>query len=116
MPKPAQGPTTTAECQEEADKLRAYCESKFPLGPSANSRYSVTGETFTELCIPWSDGLASAADARIAAQDHFDRHASGKAGTLYWRIVPEIARDKSGYRFAYYLRLLISSKPHARAL
>jgi hypothetical protein len=101
-------PQTTVECAHEAVILTAYCEARFPVGPSTFERLSVTGETYTELCIPFSPGWPSAEAARIAAQEHFNSYAEGRKGTLYWRVPPEIAVAKG---HAYYMRLLISDKP-----
>lgn len=80
-------------------KLRAECECGYSIGPGAVGPYSVTGETFTELC-----GASPAAyDAALSA---FKAYAADKAGTLYWRITPELDRNDKG--FAFYMRLLIS--------
>lgn len=101
----------TPECAQEAIALREYCESKFPAGPSTTRWQSVTGEPYTELCVAYPSALESAEEARIAAQCHFDSYATGKSGTLYWRVPPEIALSSRRQRYAYYLRLLISDKP-----
>ncbi len=119
MPEPKQGvsratPNTvliTAECQDEANKLRVYCESKFPVGPLSDRSVSVTGENFKEVGLYWREGLLSPAKAREAAQRHFDIYASGKSGTLYWRVAPEIALSTARRAYAYYKRLHISDKP-----
>ena len=105
----------TAECAHEAVILRAYCESKFPVGPSTQKWQSVTGESYTELYASYPGGFDSAEIARLAAQSHFDGYSSGKLGTLYWRIVPEIALSVPKNKYAYYLRLLISDKPRKGA-
>jgi hypothetical protein len=102
---------SSAECSRHADLVRAYCESRFPVGPHAERMRSVTGETFTELCIAWPSGFATIEQAAEAAMAAFRKYAEGKSGTLYWRIVPEIAYGAKQKKFAYYMRLLISDKP-----
>lgn len=101
----------TPESCHEAGILRAYCEGKFPVGPSTAMWQSVTGEPYIELCLAYPSGFDTAEAARIEAQSHFDRYAEGKSGTLYWRIAPEIAFSVPRGKFAYYMRLLISDKP-----
>jgi hypothetical protein len=101
----------TPECLQEAMALKTYCESKFSVGPSTLTWQSVTGEPYTELCVPYPSGLNSAAETRVAAQDHFDRYSANRHGVLYWRISPEIAFSVKRQRYSYYLRLLISDKP-----
>lgn len=98
-------------CAHEAAILRAYCESRFPIGPSTTRMLSVTGETYTELAVRWSEGSETAEKAREAAQVSFDKYASDKIGTLYWRVQPEIVFGIKQRLFAYYMRLLISDKP-----
>lgn len=101
----------TPESCHEAVVLKAYCESKFKVGPSTTRWASVTGEPYIELCVAYQGSFESAEAARIEAQSHFDRYAEGKSGTLYWRVPPEIALSTRRQRYAYYLRLLISDKP-----
>jgi hypothetical protein len=107
----------TPESCHEAVILRAYCESKFTVGPSTSRWQSVTGEPYTELFdlhAPLGDearGFLTPEAARVAAQSNFDSYAEDKSGTLYWRVVPEIAFSSRRKRYAYYLRLLISNKP-----
>lgn len=103
-----QGPQYTPESCHEAVILRAYCESKFPVGEPTASHKSVTGQNYSQFC---DSGYATAEAARLGAQECFDNYAVGKSGTLYWRIVPEIAQSKNGRNFAFYMRLLISDKP-----
>jgi hypothetical protein len=97
------------ECVQEAASLLAYCEKNFPVGESTQRQKSVTGENYTELCRIGE--CLSAAGAREHAQDHFDRYSKGRKGTLYWRIVPEIAFTPKKAKYGYYMRLLISDKP-----
>ena len=98
-------------CDREAVALRAYCESRFTVGEPSTRIYSVTGELHTELAHHWSDGYKTAEQARLAAQDHFNKYAQDRSGTLYWRVPPELAFDPKRRKFAYYMRLLISDKP-----
>lgn len=98
-------------CDREAARVRSYCEGRFPVGPSSERRRSITGETFTELCVSWHDGFATIELAGEAAMASFQKHANGKSGTLYWRVPPEIAWGSKQKKFAYYMRLLISDKP-----
>lgn len=111
--KQATAPITqrVRECDEEATALREYCEAKFPVGPSTDRRTSVTGEPYVELALSWSDGYPTPTIARQAAITVFNQYAEGKEGTLYWRVPPEIAYGEKQQKFAYYMRLLISSKP-----
>lgn len=95
----------------EAAILRSYCESRWPIGEPTVRMVSVTGEKYTELTCRWSEGSPTAKQAREAAQTEFDEYASGKVGTLYWRVPPEIAFGVKQRLFAYYMRLLISDKP-----
>lgn len=98
-------------CAEEGAALRAYFESRFPVGKKLARMHSVTGELYTELASSWGEGYATAQQAREAAQVDFDKYAEGKSGTLYWHVTPEIAFNAKQRKFAYYLRLLISDKP-----
>ncbi len=98
----------------EAAALRAYCESRFPMGPQSTRMHAPTGELHTELACPWHEGFETAEKAREAAQEHFDKYAEGRIGMLYWRVPPEIAYGAKQRKYAYYLRLLISDKPHAK--
>ena len=100
--------------EREAVILRKYCEKGWPIGKPTERMHAVTGETYTELTRPWSEGFETAAKAREAAQEHFDKYAVGKQGALYWRIAPEIAYGSKQKLFSYYMRLLISDKPHAK--
>lgn len=107
-----EGPLYTPESCHEAVILRAYCESRWPIGPESHRRLSVTGEEHVALSpYPPQSGFDSPESARLAAQAHFDRYAAGKFGTLYWRVVPEIALSAGRQIYVYYLRLLISNKP-----
>lgn len=105
---------SSAECNRRAEIVRSYCESRFPVGESANRMKSVTGEKFAELAIAWPEGFESIEQAGEAAMLAFQKYAEGKSGTLYWRIPPEIAYGAKQKKFAYYMRLLISDKPHAQ--
>lgn len=96
---------------DEAILLRAYIESRWPVGAATRMYLSVTGEEYTVLSCPWQDGFPSAMVARMAAQEDFDKYALDKKGTLYWRIVPEIEFSLRHEKYGYYLRLLISDKP-----
>lgn len=98
------------DCVEETALLRSYCEARFPVGPSTERRLSVTGEPYVELANQWSDGYPTPAVARQAALTVFNQYAEGKEGVLYWRVPPEIAYGDKQRKFAYYMRLLISSK------
>lgn len=111
MNSPSGRITSEIECGKRAALVRKYCESRFPVGASSNGPHSVTGETFTELCVMWSDGALTIDGAGEAAEAHFQKYAQGKSGTLYWRIPPEIAYGAKQRKFAYYMRLLISDKP-----
>lgn len=102
---------SSSECDRQAALVRAYCESRFPVGEPTYRRRSVTGEPYTELCALWPDGLGTIDQARKSAESAFQKYAEGKSGTLYWRIPPEIAWGAKRQRFAYYMRLLISDKP-----
>ncbi len=101
----------TADCSREAEAVRVYCESLFPVGPPSSRMHSATGERFTQLTISWSDGFGTLDEASAGAKAAFKGYAEGKSGTLYWRVVPEIAKDQNRRKFAYYMRLLISDKP-----
>lgn len=96
------------DCDQEADALRKYCEGKFPVGQPTARRLSVTGEAYTELAHEWSGAYPTPQAAGEAAKAAFDKYAEGKEGALYWRAPPEI--DERQHKFAYYMRLLISSK------
>lgn len=97
----------TAECAHEAIILMAYCESRWPVGPSTYRRLSVTGEEYTVLA---DSGYPSIEMARLGAQAAFDAYALGKTGVLYWRIVPELIFSDRNKCAAFYMRLLISDK------
>jgi hypothetical protein len=99
----------TAECSQQAAILQAYCEAKRKVGESTNGPLSVTNQKYTELCRIGEYRTASG--AREQAQDDFDRYAEGRKGTLYWRVVPEIAFMPRREKYGYYMRLLISDKP-----
>jgi len=107
----------TSDHKELEQHLRSECEQGYTIGPSALGPYSVTGETFTELCgvgprddetheIVYLPTVEAAYDAAIAA---FKAYASDKSGTLYWRVSPELGENKG--KFAFYMRLLISDMP-----
>lgn len=98
------------ECDEETKALREYCEARFPVGLSTQRRLSITGEPYVELAHEWSAGYPTPAVARQAAIAVFNQYAEGKEGALYWRVPPEIAYGEKQQKFAYYMRLLISSK------
>lgn len=98
------------ECDEETRVLREYCEAKFQIGLSTERRLSITGEPYVELATPWLDGYPTPAVARQAAITVFNQYAEGKDGALYWRVPPQIAYGEKQQKFAYYMRLLISSK------
>lgn len=102
---------SSTECNRQAEVVRSYCESRFPLGERSNRMRSVTGETFTELCVSWPEGFGTIDQAAEAAMAAFQKYAEGKSGTLYWRVPPEIAWGAKQKKFAYYMRLLISDKP-----
>ena len=110
-------PQYTPESCREADLLKAYCETKFPLGMSTVRALSVTGEPYTEfppghfLGQEYGNRFDTAEAARIAAQSHFDDYTKDKTGTLYWRVLPEIAMQPRSNKFGYYMRFLISDKP-----
>jgi hypothetical protein len=110
----ASEPSPLIASAHEAVILRAYCESRWPVGQQSTRMHSITGERHTELACRWHDGFATAEAAREAAQVAFDTYAEGKSGTLYWRVPPEIAFGPKRRKYAYYLRLLISDKPHAK--
>lgn len=98
-------------CAQEAEALKAYCETGRTIGPKSTGMFSVTHEKHTELCCTWADSYPTPAQARGAAEDAFNKYAEGRTGTLYWRVIPEIAFDHKRRRYAYYMRLLISDKP-----
>lgn len=102
------------ECQRQAAIVRSYCESRFPIGPSSDRIHSITGETFTELAIAWAQAFDTIDQAAEAAMKAFQKYAEGRSGTLYWRIPPEIDYGPKQKKFAYYMRVLISDKPHAK--
>ena len=109
MARVLQGPQYTPESCKEAVVLRAYCESRgFPVGESTENARSVTGQPYSQFSL---SGYATARDARMGGQECFDEYAKGKSGTLYWRIVPEIAYGPRRGCHAFYMRLLISDKP-----
>lgn len=96
----------TAECADEANALRAYCEKNFSVGKLT------AGSRATELTkLPYREGYPTAEAARIAAQCAFDGYAKGKTGVLYWRTAPAIAMSTRWWQYTYYMRLLISDKP-----
>ena len=98
----------TAECANDAVILRAYCETRWPIGASTTGRLSVTGEEYEVLT---DNGYISSEAARLAAQSSFEGYAKDKSGILYWRITPEIALMCRNRHYSFYLRLLISDKP-----
>ena len=69
--------------------------------------FAPTGEPFTVL---QDGGYATRKDAKAGAKTAFDEYAKDHTGTLYWRIVPEIAYLPAKKRYGYYMRLLISDK------
>lgn|ERR1700749_715945 len=99
----------TPESVREADILKAYCESCFPVGDPSFSYKSA--ESYRELHSVTKDRYSSAVIAREAARAHFNEYAKGKSGTLYWRVPPEIVYNSRKCGFVYYMRLLISNKP-----
>lgn len=108
MPKAVDGAQYTPESCQEAVALKAYCESKFTVGVSTVSSKSVTGQSYSQFCL---SGYDTAEAARLGAQECFDEYAKDNAGTLYWRVVPEIAYMPRTKAYAFYMRLLISDKP-----
>ena len=98
----------TAECANEAVILRAFCESRWPIGAPTIGSWSMTGEEYEVLT---DNGYISPEAARLAAQSSFEDYAKDKSGILYWRITPEIALMCRSRHYSYYLRLLISDKP-----
>ena len=107
----------TADAAHQAAILRSYCESAFQVGESTEQYFSVTGEPYQELSVqpditfdPHTTYPTPEA-VRVAAQEAFDKYAKDKSGTLYWRVVPEIALRARTNNYVYYMRLLISDKP-----
>lgn len=90
-------------------KLRAECERGFKIAPRVGGHKSPTGENFRQLVLPGLDWSRSEDEVYEAALDAFHQYSKARAGTLYWRVYPEIAHDPRGWRF--YMRLLISNKP-----
>ena len=104
--------------------LRAYCESRFPIGEPTRAAFSVTGEEYVvigqeanpdELSLPGivREGKESlrnvgAKNALWAARMSFDAYANGKVGMLYWRAPPQL--KQSGDYWRVYMRCLISGK------
>jgi hypothetical protein len=96
-------------------KLRAECERGFAVGPKFNTAYihvlgkvgedSVASpEAFTEMVCLGNSEEGVYQEALKA----FHAYASGKTGTLFWRVYPEIAGSDEEWRT--YMRLLISNK------
>lgn len=103
-----EGPIYTPETAHEAVILRAYCESRFPVGRSTTGPKSVTGENYVQFC---RTDCLSAEGAREHAQGEFDLYSEDRKGVLYWRIVPEMNVHSRTGKYGYYMRLLISDKP-----
>jgi hypothetical protein len=90
--------------------LRADCETGRAIGSKYNPKHpgeAPTGEPYREIYSKgWAISEAQAfEDARVAFHDY----AKDRPGKLYWRVRPEIAEGKGGWK--YYMRLLISEKP-----
>ncbi len=126
------------------DQARREIEGRFVVGPLGNWAESCTGEPYTEVLSGGqkADGDVTpclCASPQIAIRlwkDAVEHYARARAGTLYWRIEPEIDsirycldvdengkfvghRDflsvhvREGWRI--YSRLLISDKPAIQA-
>ena len=96
------------EYSEMELKLRAACEEGYAVGPMGNGPTAPTGERYRELVNPAMKGVASEQEVYELALATFRKHVAGKTGTIYWRVVPEIARDNKGWKF--YMRVLVSDK------
>ena len=109
---------TTESAARNLLGLISYIESRFPVGetnPIFITGLSVTGEPYIVLSGFVSSPLGDS-DAIAAAKIAFDEYAKDKSGTLYWRIKPETEVRSKVHGFpadgwAFYMRLLISSKP-----
>jgi hypothetical protein len=108
MARAVECPQYTPESCQEAASLRSYCEGKFPVGAQTFTHKSITGQSYSQFSI---GGYLTAEEARVGAQECFDKYADGKSGTLYWRVAPEIAYHPRHKAYAFYMRLLISDKP-----
>jgi hypothetical protein len=106
----------TTEDARALAKLVDYFESRFPVGAEYDPNRSnwtvkhgataVTGEPYVALTTrEWSKSRDNVIRDAMQA---FDDYAKGKKGKLYWRVRPEIDKQKQGWRF--YMRLLISHK------
>jgi hypothetical protein len=94
------------ECRRQTDIFRSYWENKFPIWEPPEIDLSVTAPAppGNTICL---DGYCTAEDARIAAQEQFEKYIQGKSGILCWRVVPKIFQyaDREDYGFS--MRLLI---------
>lgn len=118
-----------------AADLRAYCESRFPVGKPTDHARSVTGEPYAVIGYEKADDLGISgvvregyerADYCLTPEEalwsvyaSFCAYAEDKRGTLYWRVPPRIEKRqepaagrgvKQG-RYRVYMRCLISDKP-----
>ena len=94
-------------------EFEEYCESRFPVGQSTDRHTSVTGENYREFSGSPGERMTRYQTVELAlqgAKSTFDEYASTRTGVLYWRVRPEVERMRDGH-WAFYMRLLISSKP-----
>jgi hypothetical protein len=108
----------TLEAAQALVELGSHIASRFPDASiydydPTDLRHSPTGERYTEIT---QKNFATIAGCIRAARDAFDAYAEGKSGTLYYRVMPELAGKSEYYGpWAFYMRLLISDKPVVKA-
>lgn len=104
--------------------LTEWIESQFPLGEPTARHLSVTGEPYVVIAHtvapPEYPGVAQEGAARelgfdeetacMGAAGAFRDYAEDKAGSLYWRVKPQLMWSNDHRRCYVYMRLLISDK------
>ena len=111
-------------------EIEAYMTRNFPVGDGTSCYRSVTGESYVVLAAGqikeqgesvrvFTSDIDKAVDV---FKEGFDKYVEGKAGTLYWRRMPEVRINTypnaaGGTDEYYYIsaRFLISDKPRMSA-
>lgn len=96
-------------------EMQKYVERRFAVGGVGDRGIAPTGEPYVQFgphlieegCdVPFFPSLEA---TMVAARSYFDAYSRDRSGSVYWRILPEVACYPEGWRF--YMRLLISDKP-----
>lgn len=102
--------------EASASKFIPASEWKPQFAPTGESYVVFTPHRTPELVLRTEYKTPEAVIS--AGKEQFEIYAADKTGTLYWRIKPEVECFKDGKNarcWMFYMRLLISDKPYARA-